>query len=308
MSLAFHLGLLHDERRLATWAEAIERAVASDDIVIDLGAGFGALSIFAARRGARVFAVEREEAGGHIATFAAHHGVADRVTVLRGDSTTLDPPARASLAFFDDVDVLDLGGSAVRTLADARARWLRDDARLLPTEISLHVALAHADVALPDAVAGLDTTGLGAVRLGPQKRKLSDDTGLLSEPVEVARGGTDALGANGLSLAASITAARPGAVAGLLLWPRLHLEGVTLDAGPHPTPIAYPQIFFPWATAFPVVAGQICDVRLRQTRSSATAGEHRLWRWEATCGEHSAGGSTFAAGGLDAIVAAARGR
>jgi hypothetical protein len=306
MTLAFHLGLLHDHRRLEAWAAAIAHNVGPDDVVIDFGAGFGPLSIFAARQGARVYAVEREEAGAHIKTFAAHHGVADRISVLRGDSVELAPTERGTLAIFDDVDALDLGGSAVRTLKDARARWLVDDARLLPSSITLKVALAGSGLSLPDRVAGLETMGLGAARLGPQQRKLTDAGQLMSAPIEVGRGPPDVLGDGGLDVGGVVTSDRDGPVAGLLMWPSLQLGDTLLDAGPHPTPVAYPQVFFPFASPLRAAAGDRCTIALQQHRSAANGGEHQMWRWEAVIGKQRADGSTFAAGALDAVLAGLR--
>lgn len=308
MTLAFHLGLLQDARRLETWAAAIEHAVSPDDIVVDLGAGLGALSILAARRGADVLAVEREEVAAHILTFAAHHGVADRITVLTGDSTTLEPPRRGTLAFFDDFDVLDLGGSAVRTLRDARARWLKDDARLLPACVSVCAALVDQRVALPAEVAGLKTAGLGQLHLGPQKRKLTNADALVTSTLVLATGTPDQLGAQGLRLEGTTSATHQAQAAGLLLWPVLDFGATVLDAGPHPSPVAYPQIFFPFAAPLLLERGASCALCLEQVSAAASEGHHRFWRWEAASGDQRARGSTFANGGLDALLADLRRR
>jgi 23S rRNA (adenine-N6)-dimethyltransferase len=66
------------------------------DLIVDLGAGNGVLTLAAARAGARVVAVERDPVwAGRLAQRARDAGVGDRVAVVRGDlrDVTL-PPSR----------------------------------------------------------------------------------------------------------------------------------------------------------------------------------------------------------------------
>src|SRR6188474_876833 len=82
-----HANMLLDVDRVAAFARAIAEVVRPGDVVVDVGAGTGILAILAAKAGARrVFAVERGPLSTLIAGAAADSGVADVVTVVRGDA------------------------------------------------------------------------------------------------------------------------------------------------------------------------------------------------------------------------------
>ncbi len=92
--LHYHFQMLRDDARMSPFEEAIEHAVEPGARVLELGAGTGVLSFFAARKGAsKVWAVERLP---HLARaaerFLARNGVDDRVEVVQGDAFEYLPP------------------------------------------------------------------------------------------------------------------------------------------------------------------------------------------------------------------------
>ncbi len=85
--LHYHYHMLTDTRRMSAFQSAIEMTVMPGSVVADLGSGTGVLAFFAARRGARVYAVEADPALAEASRqFLAANGVADRVTVIEGDA------------------------------------------------------------------------------------------------------------------------------------------------------------------------------------------------------------------------------
>ncbi len=90
--LIYHYYLLRDEHRLLGFRDAIRALVRPGDRVLELGAGTGILSFFAAQQGARVVALELDdytrEAARH---FLQINGVASQVELIAADARETIP-------------------------------------------------------------------------------------------------------------------------------------------------------------------------------------------------------------------------
>ena len=88
-----HRSMIRDRVRTEAFRRAIDAVVRPGDIVLDVGAGSGILSVFAARAGAaRVYAVEQTSIAVLAQELAAANGVADIVRVIQGDVMDIEPP------------------------------------------------------------------------------------------------------------------------------------------------------------------------------------------------------------------------
>ena len=146
-SPAIHVAMLDDLTRARAFVQAIERTVRPGDVVVDVGTGTGVLAVAAARAGAkRVYAIEEGGVADAANQVFAANGVADRVTLVRGRSTTVELPERADVLVSEILGSDPLAEDIVSVFRDARRRWLRPDARLIPQ--SLDVLLLPVD--LPD--------------------------------------------------------------------------------------------------------------------------------------------------------------
>src|SRR6266516_354799 len=93
-----HRTMICDRARTEAFRRAIESVVRPGDVVLDIGAGSGILSLFAARAGAvRVYAVERTTAAVLAQELAAANGVAEIVQVIHGDVMDVVPPERVDV-------------------------------------------------------------------------------------------------------------------------------------------------------------------------------------------------------------------
>src|SRR5262245_56271912 len=91
-------GFLADRERLASFERAIMSAVKPGDVVVDLGAGIGLLSLLACRAGARkVYAIEPDEVGELAQRLFVVNGVADRVELIRKPSWYVTLPEVADV-------------------------------------------------------------------------------------------------------------------------------------------------------------------------------------------------------------------
>ena len=83
--------MICDRVRTGAFRRAIDSVVRPGDVVLDVGAGSGILSVFAARAGAaRVYAVERTSAAVLAQELAAANGVAEIVQVIHGSGSRAD--------------------------------------------------------------------------------------------------------------------------------------------------------------------------------------------------------------------------
>lgn len=92
--LHYHWTMLQDETRVEAFRETIERFIRPGMNVVELGAGTGILSSFAARQGARVRCVERHPEMVETARRLLElNGLSDRVEVIQGDARNYVPDA-----------------------------------------------------------------------------------------------------------------------------------------------------------------------------------------------------------------------
>ena len=96
-NLLIHRRMLADRVRCEAYRRAILATVKPGQVVLDLGAGTGILSLFAAEAGARkVYAVERTPTAALARQIVARNGLADRVSVLQTDMEDAELPSRST--------------------------------------------------------------------------------------------------------------------------------------------------------------------------------------------------------------------
>ena len=138
---AFHQQLLDDTVRTNAFREAISRVVRPGDVVLEIGAGTGLLSFFACDAGARhVYAIEQQHSADGAHLLAKRFGYSDRLTVIHSPSHAAELPERADVLITETLGSLGFDESFLRTLVDARERFLAPDARIIPSEIALWIA------------------------------------------------------------------------------------------------------------------------------------------------------------------------
>jgi predicted RNA methylase len=134
-----HARMLGDFTRTDAFLRALREVVRPDDVVVDIGTGTGVLALGAAKAGARkVFAVESSSIAEIASEMFVKNGQADRIELIRGWSTRIDLPQRASVLVSETIGNQAFGESIIETAIDARRRLLEPDARLIPSRVRVY--------------------------------------------------------------------------------------------------------------------------------------------------------------------------
>jgi SAM-dependent methyltransferase len=141
IGLNHHRLMLADKLRMTAYEKAISARVKPGMTVLDLGTGTGILSLWAARAGARVIAVEPHAVIGVARQVAEDNGLADRIRFIRADAKTLtlDETDKADLVITECMGNFFVTDEMQPVLRDL-PRHMKPGAETLPRRISLHLA------------------------------------------------------------------------------------------------------------------------------------------------------------------------
>ena len=139
---------LKDEARTIAFRDAIRAVVRPGDVVVDVGAGSGILSFFAAEAGAaRVVAVEIDpvSAAALRHSVALNPAIADRVRVVEGDAAVVELPC-ADVVVAEIIETGLLDEQQVPVLNALRRRGvISERTRLIPAGYETTLQLVTAD-------------------------------------------------------------------------------------------------------------------------------------------------------------------
>jgi enediyne biosynthesis protein CalE3 len=280
--LRYQSFLLDDAARLDAWQAAIGVAVRPGDVVLDLGAGMGILSLFACEAGAsRVYAVESAASAELARLVAAGNGLEERIVCLHERSQDVELPERADVLLTDTTETFGLNGRLLSAVLDARARLLKPDARLLPAAIELRVAPVEAprayrylvDVWARD-VRGFDLSAIRPFAANNMQPSALDADDLLAEPS--ALGGLDLASLSEPTFAGRtrLTATRGGTAHGLGGFFAARLaDGIELTNDPREATVSYAQALLPLAEPLALAAGDELAVEV-------STHDGREWSWQ----------------------------
>ena len=137
-----HRTMICDRVRTYGFRRAIESVVHPGDVVLDVGAGTGILSLFAARAGAaRVYAVERTTVAVLAQELAAANGVAEIVQVIHGDIMDIELPEHVDVIVSEWLGGFGIDEGMLVPVIAARDRWLKPGGAMIPRSVSAWAAL-----------------------------------------------------------------------------------------------------------------------------------------------------------------------
>lgn len=132
-----HEVMLSDQVRVDRYYEAIARAVEPGDVVLDLGAGTGILSYFAAQKAREVYAVEHAPIIEVAKRICAANGIKN-VQFFPVNSRDFQPPAKVDVIVHEQI----AGGNPfsenmLENLVDARRRLLKPGGKIVPNQFEI---------------------------------------------------------------------------------------------------------------------------------------------------------------------------
>jgi predicted RNA methylase len=279
--LAYHRGMLADVERVDRYREAILAVVREGDVVVDVGAGTGLLSYFACQAGARrVFAIEAGPIVAVARELARANGFADRVEFIAAHSSRAVLPEPADVLVTETLWNFGIGEGVLGFIRDARQRFLRPGARVVPSGVDLYLAPLQVDdfhARLADGPPdrhGLDFAPMRPYAVNQVQVPRVHPDAFLAEPalltsVDLTRDDAPEVGGR-----AQFSVARDGVLHGFAGWFDAELaDGIRLGNAPPAEGSSWAHVLFPLERGLPVRQGDEVSVRIE------TVGNGTTWRW-----------------------------
>ncbi|XP_023000421.1 probable histone-arginine methyltransferase 1.4 [Cucurbita maxima] len=136
--------MLQDYVRTGTYYAAVmeNRADFTGRVVVDVGAGSGILSLFAAQAGAKhVYAVEASEMAEYARVLiAGNPALSQRITVIKGKVEDVELPEKADILISEPMGTLLVNERMLESYVIARDRFLHQNGKMFPTIGRIHMA------------------------------------------------------------------------------------------------------------------------------------------------------------------------
>ncbi|MEE9382774.1 MAG: 50S ribosomal protein L11 methyltransferase [Nannocystaceae bacterium] len=264
--------MLSDGVRMQAYRRAIEAVVQPNDVVVDLGAGTGIMSLIAARAGAaHVYAIEQSDAIDLARRTASANGLADRITFVQGVSREVTLPVRANVLLSETLGSFGLDENTLEFTMDARDRFLRPQARLLPCGLQTFVApvelAAHRrKIAFWREIEGFDFSPACEDLSGRMSLARVGARDLVAEPQLFSEHNLATVSDCEVASTLYFGVQRRAIIDGFAGWFCADLgAGISIRTSPSDALTHWQQAFFPLREAVHVVGGDIVELRLRVT-------------------------------------------
>ena len=266
--------MLRDGVRNEAYRQAIFKTVKPGDVVLDVGAGTGILSIFAAQAGARkVFAVERTGMARMIRKLAEENGVDDTVEIFQRDIETFTAPEPVDVIVSEWMGGFGVDENMLVLVLEARDLWLKPGGKMLPERVAAWMAPVW-DCELDDEMElwrscphGVDLSPIAsemAEELLYERHDISD-LDLRAAPQKLWTHDTYACSAAEARLpfqaSLSFSASETGKISALATWFSAEFgDGLILSNAPSAPPTHWGRTSFPLEDTIPVEQGETISV------------------------------------------------
>lgn len=147
-----HKLMLHDRIRCEAFRRALADIVTPGSVVLDVGAGTGLMSIFAAQAGARVvYAVERTSTAQLAQRIISDNGLTERIRVMQDDMENVELPEKVDVIVSEWLGGYGIDENLLPVIVQARDRWLKPGGKLIPGVVSSWIVPAYDGLLEQDA-------------------------------------------------------------------------------------------------------------------------------------------------------------
>jgi protein arginine N-methyltransferase 1 len=290
------------KHRIRAFQSALQSAVRPGDVVVEIGAGVGTYSFFAARSGAkRVYAIEKARVIQVAEGLAARNGLAEKITFVAGDSMEVVLPEKGDFLVLEHFSSLFVRRGIEELMHDALERHLKEGCRIMPQAVSLFMApigdekLWKTCLTLEDdnyLLCGLDLSLLRQMMLDSPHVRAIEPQALLAEPQTFKTINLKQSESYLFDEVLAVRIDRSGTMYGIAGWFDLQLtETLVLSNGPSNPDSTWAQVFFPFSNPLSVTQGETVTLRLSCTRSAHT--RDIWWTWQASASSGLADNRSF---------------
>ncbi len=264
-SHTFHELMIADKVRMNAYKNAIKQAGKDHPqaIWIDVGAGLGPLSLFAAKWSdpKKIYAIEQAESVVTLARKVINSQptlLREKIELLQGSSLDITLPQQADILLTETIGNFGIEEGMLQLLNDAKKRFLKQDAIIIPSEIEFIIAPIESNRCYQrinfwkKLHCGLDFSAVVPHAASTVYHHRALPTELLGPPQKMGsiEFTSPKIIEERIFLNSSHIITRPGTLHGFIGWFKAHLYGNTfLSNTPltKHTPFNWTQAFFPIA-------------------------------------------------------------
>ncbi len=258
--------MLSDTVRMDAYKKAIFNTVKPGDVVIDMGAGTGLLSIWAVQAGARkVYAIEKTNAIALAKEIVKANQCEDKIELINKNSMDVVLPEQADVLISETLGSFGIDENTLQFTYDVRKRLLHTNGKMIPQSIELFVspvnnAEVYNKIDFWRHISDVDFSP--AFDVFSKKIMIENiaEQNLLSVPVKVASIDLMHEDTQTFSAREYIKIEKQGVIHGVAGWFKCKLcDGVEIDTSPGKEKTHWKQAFFPFSEKIEVIPGDVLD-------------------------------------------------